>query len=238
LLEGRKTGGQQVPWELSSLEGQFYFSPGKSVKSDTAANEELDDENQKLEAEQHRLEKQKVAFEKQKALDEKRQQIAEGKGRLEAEKAITLAIAPRPYASSANEIKRDGRFIAYDDGTVLDTKTKLMWAAKDNGSDINWQGAMNYCENYSGGGYTDWRMPTQDELARLYDPAKNYKSDCGLFGNTVHLTELIRLTCSWAWTSETRKYGAVFFDFKVADWYVYPQSDVSGFRALPVRSVK
>jgi len=41
-------------------------------------------------------------------------------------------------AEAANEIKRDGRFVAYDDGTVLDTKTNLMWAAKDNGKDINW----------------------------------------------------------------------------------------------------
>jgi len=36
---GRKTGGQQVPWELSSLEGQFYFSPGKLVKSDIVEEE-------------------------------------------------------------------------------------------------------------------------------------------------------------------------------------------------------
>jgi len=83
---GRKTGGQQVPWELSSLEGQFYFSPGKSVKSDTADKDEFDDENKKLEAEQSRLEKEKAAFAKQKALDEKRQRIAEEKERLTAEK--------------------------------------------------------------------------------------------------------------------------------------------------------
>ena len=35
----------------------------------------------------------------------------------------------------------------------------------------------------------DWRMPTQNELAGLYDAAKTYKSDCGY---DVHLTELIR----------------------------------------------
>jgi hypothetical protein len=28
----------------------------------------------------------------------------------------------------AGEKTRDGRFIAYDNGTVLDTKTNLMWA--------------------------------------------------------------------------------------------------------------
>jgi hypothetical protein len=44
-----------------------------------------------------------------------------------------------------------------------------MWAAKDNGSPISWPEAKKYCENYRGGGYMDWRMPTQDELAGLYD---------------------------------------------------------------------
>lgn len=70
---------------------------------------------------------------------------------------------------SAKEISRDGRFIAYDNGTVKDTEKGLMWAAKDNGKDINWKDAKRYCENYRGGGYTDWRMPTLDELAGLYD---------------------------------------------------------------------
>ena len=84
------------------------------------------------------------------------------------------------------EIGKDGRFTAYDDGTVLDTRTGLMWAAKDNGSNINWSNAQRYCENYRVGGYTDWRMPTQDELAGLYDKAKTYRSACG---DDVHLTE-------------------------------------------------
>ena len=56
---------------------------------------------------------------------------------------------------SAKEIESDGRFVAYDNGTVKDTKTGLMWASKDNGKGINWKGAKLYCEHYRGGGYTD-----------------------------------------------------------------------------------
>src|ERR1035437_8847883 len=93
--------------------------------------------------------------------------------------AVLLVLVVYAGFAFAGEKTRDGRFIAYDNGTVLDTRTNLMWAAKDNGSNINWQGAKGYCENYRGGGYTDWRMPTQDELAGLYDAAKTYKSDCG-----------------------------------------------------------
>jgi hypothetical protein len=49
----------------------------------------------------------------------------------------------------------DGRFVAQNNGTVLDTKTNLMWAIKDSGSDINWADAERYCENYRGGSYSD-----------------------------------------------------------------------------------
>jgi tetratricopeptide (TPR) repeat protein len=135
----------------------------------------------------------------------------------------------------ASELSTDGRFIAYDNGTVLDTKTNLMWAAKDNGSNINWAGAKSYCWNYRGGGYTDWHMPTQDELAGLHDAAKTYKTACGF---NAHLTELIQLSCSFLWASETRGSDVAGFDFGVGRWDWYRPSDGKNSRALPVRSGK
>jgi len=43
------------------------------------------------------------------------------------------------YSSDAHkkETGRDGCFIAYRNGTVMDTSTGLMWAARGNGEDIN-----------------------------------------------------------------------------------------------------
>ena len=137
--------------------------------------------------------------------------------------------------SIAGETGRDGRFIAYDNGTVLDTRTNLMWAARDNGSDITWASAKSYCEKYRGGGYTDWRMPTQDELAGLYDTAKSYKS---YYGYDVHLTELIRLTCTVFWASETRGPDAANFYFYSGTRNWIHQSHLYSIRALPVRSGK
>ena len=133
------------------------------------------------------------------------------------------------------EIGNDGRFEAYDDGTVLDTRANLMWAEEDNGSNINWQDAKSYCENYRVGGYTDWRMPTQGELAGLYDKAKTYKSDRGY---DVHLTELIRLTCAWVWASETHRSVAANFSFNGGNQLWDNQSNTNGYRVLPVRSGK
>jgi hypothetical protein len=141
--------------------------------------------------------------------------------------------------ATAGEIGRDGRFIAYDNGTVLDTKTKLMWAAKDNGTEISWVNAKYYCENYRGGGYTDWRMPTQDELAELYDASlMGYAQQCGSQYGKVKVTNFIYMTCCCPWASETLGSDAGYFSLNHGLRYWYPQSYVSLGRALPVRSVK
>lgn len=148
---------------------------------------------------------------------------------------LTVIIATFIMGKSAigKEIARDGHFITYDNGTVLDTKTNLMWAAKDNGTDIIIADAKSYCENYRGGGYINWRMPTEDELAKLYDKSRAYSSGNG----TVHLTKLIHLTAMWVWTSD----NSVFSFFKGKP-FVLAFSKLEtvniGYRGLPVRSVK
>ena len=161
----------------------------------------------------------------------------------------TVAVSHSPSidkstsVSGAIETGRDGRFIAYNNGTVLDTKTNLIWAAKDNGSNINWANAKSYCENYRGGGYTDWRMPTQDEMAGLYDAGKSRKVECGSSPNHI-ATDLINLTCWWVWASETREsYAALgsdaaFFFFLSGHRSWSHQSYNNFLRALPVRSGK
>lgn len=133
------------------------------------------------------------------------------------------------------EVARDGRFIAYDDGTVLDTKTGLMWAAKDNGADIDWQGAREYCENYPGGGYQDWRMPTQAELGGIYDPSKPYVSEAGF---DVFLPALIRHTGAWVWASETSATDAAYFDFYLGAFRRTRPSNNNAGRAFPVRTAR
>jgi|SRR5450759_1892152 len=152
---------------------------------------------------------------------------------------VIFTSCTRPYTADRATTARDSRFIAYDNGTVLDTKTNLMWAVRDNGSIINWVDAKYYCENYRGGDYKDWRMPSQDELAELYDETKTYKSDCG-DGRDVHLTELIRVRCGWVWASETRGSQAAYFLFYNGkrNWSSSLKDVSYNFRALPVRSGK
>jgi hypothetical protein len=150
--------------------------------------------------------------------------------------AVLMVLVVSAVFAFAGEIAKDGRFIAYDNETVLDTKTKLMWAAKDNGRNINWANAKKYCENYRGGGYTDWRLPTQNELEGLYGGAKPYKTDCGF---DVYLTKLIRLTCIFVWTSETFGSEAASFYFgEGGQQFLVKRSLVDNYRVLPVRSSK
>ena len=145
---------------------------------------------------------------------------------------LMLIIAGFVFAA---EKARDNRFIAYDNGTVLDTKTNLMWAATDNGKDIDWPNAKSYCEKYRGGGFEDWRMPTQDELAGLYDETKTYKSKRG---TTIHLTKLIHLTNWVVWASETSFDRSASFSFFSGKRLWIKQNSYSDFCALPIRSTK
>jgi len=145
--------------------------------------------------------------------------------------AILIGAFITAKSATAGETGKDGRFIAHDNGTVLDTSTNLMWAAKDNGSDINWTNAKSYCRNYRAGGYTDWRMPTQTELAGLYDGSiKGH--------NGYKLTTLITLTACCPWTSDVIRSNAICVNFINDGRRLTPQSTASGARALPVRSGK
>jgi hypothetical protein len=138
--------------------------------------------------------------------------------------------------TDAKEIARDGRFIAYDNGTVLDTKTSLMWASKDNESDLNWADGNSYCSNYRAGGYTDWRMPTHNELAGLYDIGKRYKATQRSYN--VFLTKLIQLSTCCPWALKTQDSTASHFSLSSGQERSDSQTGADFGRTLPVRSIK
>ncbi len=115
------------------------------------------------------------------------------------------------------------RLVNNNDGTVTDTQTGLMWADHDNGSNINWSNAKNYCEGYNGGGKSGWRLPTLDELRSL---------------NSSAYGSVIKRTGFWFWASETKGSYAASYGFGYGARYWTHQSTNSDYRALPVRSGK
>ncbi|OEU63458.1 MAG: hypothetical protein BBJ57_05070 [Desulfobacterales bacterium PC51MH44] len=121
------------------------------------------------------------------------------------------------------------RFVNNGDGTVTDTMNRLMWSAADNGSHINWKDARSYCQSYSVGGHTDWRMPTLAELKSLYTPV--IENERG-----YHITTSIGTTAESCWASETRGNEAARFNFRYGQEYWLRQFHSGSGRALPVRS--
>ena len=115
------------------------------------------------------------------------------------------------------------RFVKSPDGqTVTDTRTKLMWAVRDNGSEIAWTPGKEYCLGYTGGGYTDWRMPARVELVEL----------CNAGGRSV-----INIT-AYVWSFDTEGYQGWFVNFDNCLWGLYPWSSGSNLRVLPVRKAQ
>jgi Sec-independent protein translocase protein TatA len=252
----RFTGTKQVP-QYGNIEGdgEFVFvlaglpAAHKAAAPGLAAPQAPMDEKARLAEEQKRLdeEKRRNAEEQARLRQEKEEldrQIKEAQreaaARKEADrKGLTTAMVMPPSVPALGVSGRDGRFIASGDGTVLDTRTNLMWAAKDNGANISWQDAKSYCENYRGGGYKDWRMPTQDELAELYDTTiTNTNPPAEGCNGGYHLTNLIHLTCCCPWASETRGSTAANFGFSNGPRHWLDQSYVGSIRALPVRSTR
>ncbi len=110
-----------------------------------------------------------------------------------------------------NSLKDDGYYKAgfeysytrYDDGTVLDTVTSLMWADDDavktvtkpwitsesytDGNYHNTAGdtATNYCEDLELSTYVDWRLPTRKELQEINLASTHAPSIDGEFQNTA-----------------------------------------------------
>lgn len=110
--------------------------------------------------------------------------------------------------------------------TVLDTKSELMWAHSDNSESLTWQEAVDYCENYSGGGYDDWRMPKRSELQTLIEAKIQKEGD------------LINITSNLIWASETDDSKAAFCHLanRRCSWMERVIS--ISLRALPVRDTK
>lgn len=127
-------------------------------------------------------------------------------------------------ADSSEEIKK--QFQNNGQGTVTDETTKLMWAARDNQQNITWQDAVDYCEQYSTGGYDDWRMPKQAELAALFL--------AGIKKNG----EMIAISGERVWAQETDDSKGGFCHFK-REGCAWGEKVMSiTLRALPVRDTE
>jgi len=116
--------------------------------------------------------------------------------------------------------------------TWTDPATGLTWAKKDNGSDVNWQQATDYCWNLQLADRGDWRLPKSDELEGIYDG--NVK-----VSGWYHAKGNLQLSGVWHWSSsrENANGGAFIFTFMNSFKTPYRLDQSVGGRALCVRGL-
>ncbi len=121
-------------------------------------------------------------------------------------------------------------------GVYCDPDTNLMWTIKDNGNDIIWPDAGQYCGSLTLAGLSGWELPTIDQLEKLYDPRSS---------SACKIQEPFRLTacCPWSSTKEGSltpanrfvSRWAWYFDFGYGKRLATGMAHSSGSRALCVR---
>lgn len=144
-----------------------------------------------------------------------------------------------PDKPRAGWAKAKPRFAA-EAGGIVDRATDLVWAAADNGADIDHAGAVKIAAEYRGGGFADWRLPTEDELEAVSErsAAHRNKTDCTKGKNALLLTSQIKLTCGLVWSSTPVGKGFVGFGFISGTPRVSKATEKKNYRALVVRDLR
>lgn len=93
-------------------------------------------------------------------------------------------------------------------GFWKDERTKLTWAAADNGSGVTVSQARFYCKQLRVGGFTDWRLPAIDELPPLFGSTPDQRG--------FRVVVPLKLT-GWAWSDTQGKEPAENWSFDFSD---------------------
>ncbi|HAO22333.1 MAG TPA: hypothetical protein DCQ37_18840 [Desulfobacteraceae bacterium] len=180
--------GQQVPWELTCLTGNFYFSKAESQpeKSSDPANA--------ASKRQTPVEPEPMAVQKY-PLRSKPMTVSDDEG----QSKFKLNDKWRPLEYIQNDFKDNG-------DTITDRATGLMWQKSGSDKYMPYKDAKAYIDGLNSknfAGYSDWRLPTVDELKSLLMPEKQ--------SNDLYINPIFDKNQSWCWTSDTRASGGAWF---------------------------
>jgi hypothetical protein len=120
-------------------------------------------------------------------------------------------------------------------GAWTDPATGLTWTKSDNGSDVNWNQATDYCSNLRLGGYSDWRLPTIDELQGIYDSGIDVRGQWEGGTYIWHVKGNLQLS-GWHWSSsQLNAANAWHIYYSFGGRGTYPLGYSKDGRALCVR---
>ena len=111
----------------------------------------------------------------------------------ETEDELKPAVPETPEGGQelAREEEGPKRFVERGPHVIHDTETGLFWMKKDSWQDrgkfFNWHESKDYADKKNVrkvGGFDDWRMPTSDEAATLYNPNL---TNTAKGGDTIHI---------------------------------------------------
>lgn len=116
--------------------------------------------------------------------------------------------------SGSDQVCPISKYVSNGNGTVTDTKTGLIWQRATAPGKYNWYDATSYCESLTLAGYSDWRLPSKEELESLVDT--NYLP-------TIEINYFPDTKLSYYWSSSTYAYDtdlAWDVDFQWGEGYV------------------
>jgi len=102
----------------------------------------------------------------------------------------------------------NGRLIVAQEGIIEDTGSALQWEKTQNGKKTSWEEATNYVRQLNLGGYTNWRLPTAEELLGLIELAKQkgVKENFNEFFNNSGFNGWDDDFYGYYWTSSSTSY--------------------------------
>lgn len=129
---------------------------------------------------------------------------------------------PAQFSTTSPDVAKDTQ----ERGYWIDPSTALMWPARDNGKRVSWHKAKKYCHNLRLAGYSDWRLPSIDELHGLvnldvYATEHIGSRDIFHWNVTLQVNGGLLLTADRYWSSSpvppAAKHPSKFWSFNFRD---------------------
>lgn len=127
---------------------------------------------------------------------------------LEQERIRAVHAKQAEQGQKARAARVSGGMRLLGDRVLEQIQTGLLWTAHDNGVDLSWNGAIEYCKDLEldGGG---WQLPTASELLSLYNGKASETIPCG--DTSCKVSALFQLSRQFAWSNESAGSGLAWY---------------------------